>query len=264
QHVESRARAVQAVATDRFHEGTTAADRRRGAAAFFLAASLAGATILALVTPPFQVPDEAAHFFRSYRVSERRLDLLPRAGSNRLTIDVPAGLVRAGNALYGAPPFRAARRISPSELRAAADVATGHEREEVFIPNALMYTFVPYVPQALGIAVARGFGAGPLGSLYAGRIANLLFASAVIAFAIARLPAYRWLMAAVALTPMAVALRGSLSPDATVFAMAALLVGELADLAWGASPVVMPRRVILLVVAAAALCACKFAYLPLC
>lgn len=31
----------------------------------------------AAVTPPFQVPDEPAHFLRSYLVSEGRLGLLP-------------------------------------------------------------------------------------------------------------------------------------------------------------------------------------------
>lgn len=231
----------------------------------FFAASVAASLSFAFVTPPYQVSDEAAHFFRSYRVSEGSLDLFPRAGPDRARIDVPSGLLRAGKTLYAAPPFRAEGRISHSELRAASRLPIGHEREEVFIPNALVYTFVPYVPQALGIAVARELGSSALGALYAGRIANAALASVVIAFAIARAPSYRWLLAALALTPMAVALRGSLSPDATVFAVAALLVAEVAALAWGSTVTAPPlRRMVPLVAAAAVLCAAKLAYLPLC
>jgi uncharacterized membrane protein len=241
-----------------------------GASAFFLAASLLTSLALALVTPPFQAADEAAHFFRAYRVSEGSLDLLPRAGTDRATIEVPEGLVRAGSVLYQAPPFRAERKISVAELRVASQVAIGETPVTVFAPNTLMYTFVPYAPQAFGIALARSLGGSALGVLYAGRIANLLVASIVIAFAVARAPAYRWLIAALALTPMAVSLRGSLSPDAIVLAAATLLTAEIAALAWGRTAPIGPspepprRRLHFLLVAAGLLCAAKFAYLPLC
>ena len=213
-----------------------------------------------MVTPPFQAPDEAAHFFRAWRVSEGRLDVRP--GRERAWIDVPAGLLRAGEQLYGAPPFRATRAISWDELRRAAGVPIGATRERVYVPNTLQYTFVPYVAQAAGIAMARASGASALGALYAARVANLLLASLLIAWAIYKLPAYRWLTAAIALTPMAVALRASASADAVALAATCLLVAAIANAAWGTSAL-LRRDVLMLVAAAALVCATKAAYVPL-
>ena len=230
------------------------------AAVFFLLASLVSGLVHLAVTPPFQAPDEAAHFFRAWRVSEGRLDLRP--GSERAWIDVPAGLLRTGEALYGAPPFRAARAISFDELRRAAAVPAGAARERVYVPNTLQYTFVPYVPQAAGIALARAFGGSALGALYAARLSNLVVASLLIAWAIRRLPAYRWLTAALALTPMAVALRASASADALALAAACSFVAVVVGLAWGSSARGRPDLVLLLA-AAALLCATKAAYVPL-
>lgn len=237
-----------------------AASRPSSAAAFFLVASLVSGLVHLVVTPPFQAPDEAAHFFRAWRVSEGRLDLRP--GRERAWIEVPSGLLRAGAELYGPTPFRAARAISFEELRHAAAVPVGTTRERVYAPNTLQYTFVPYVPQAVGVALARASSASALGALYAARAMNLVVASLLVAWAIRRSPAYRWLTAALALTPMAVALRASVSADALALAAACLLLSLIAHLAWGSTA--RGRGDLLLLLAAAALlCATKAAYVPL-
>jgi uncharacterized membrane protein len=223
-------------------------------------ASLVTGLVHLLATPPFQAPDEAAHFFRAWRVSEGRLDLRP--GRDRAWIDVPAGLLRAGAELYGAPPFRAERTISLDELRRAAAVPVGAERERVYVPNTLQYTFVPYVPQAAGIALTRAGGGSALLALYAARLGNLAAATFLIWLAIRRLPAYRWLTAALALTPMAMALRASASADALALAATCLFVALVADAAWGAAPL-RPRTFAALIAAAALLGATKAAYVPL-
>lgn len=232
----------------------------RSAAVLFLAASLVSGLVHMALTPPFQAPDEAAHFFRAWRISEGSLDVRP--GRERAWIDEPSGPLRAGEALYAAPPFRAEQRISWDELRRVARVPIGTTRERVYVPNTLQYTFAPYVPQAVGIALARTAGASAIGTLYAARLANLVVASLLIAWAIARLPAHRWLTAAIALTPMAVALRASVSADALALAAACLLVATIAHAAWSAE-VLRRRDVVALAGAAALLCATKAAYVPL-
>lgn len=235
--------------------------QRRGPALVFLVASLVSGLVHLLLTPPFQAPDEAAHLFRAWRVSEGRLDLRP--GQDRAWIEVPAGLLHAGEALYGpSPPFRAVRAVSWDELRDAARLPIDPTPQRVFVPNTLQYTFVPYVPQAAGLALARASGASALGALYAARLANLLLSSLLVAWAIAQLPAYRWLTAAIALTPMAVALRASASADALALAAACLLVAAIAHAAWSASPL-RRRDVVVLAAAAALVCATKAAYAPL-
>lgn len=234
---------------------------RQGPALVFLAASLVSGLVHLVLTPPFQAPDEAAHLFRAWRVSEARLDVRP--GRDRAWIEVPAGLLHPGEELYGpSPPFRAMRAISWDELRGATRLPLDPTPRRVFVPNTLQYTFVPYVPQAAGIAFARAGGASALGAFYAARFANLVLSSLLIAWAIAKLPAYRWLTAAIALTPMAVALRASASADALALAAACLLVASIAHAAWSASALRRPD-VVVLVAAAVLVCATKAAYVPL-
>lgn len=74
-----------------------------------------------------------------------------------------------------------------------------------------------YLPQALGIWLARARGADFYTMLRTGRICNLLLYLALAALAAALAPAgVRGLLACVALLPMPLQLAGSLSPDASV------------------------------------------------
>jgi uncharacterized membrane protein len=227
---------------------------------FFLIAGLLFGAVFAAVTPPFQVPDEPAHFYRAYRVSEGRLDLVP-AGLREAML--PASVHRIGTDLLGNLPFHNERRIAPRTILAAFQVPLAPERRDlVFFANSLQYTFVPYIPQAAGIAAGRLLGAPPLALLYLGRLTNLLFGVLIVAFAIRRLPAFQWLTAMVALTPMGLSLLGSASADVTSIAAAFTLVSTVAKLAWGAQE---PRRgdFFLLAASAVALCASKPPYMPL-
>jgi uncharacterized membrane protein len=227
---------------------------------FFLIAGLLFGAVLAAVTPPFQVPDEPAHFYRAYRVSEGHFDLAPRGLREAM---LPASVHRIGTDLLGDLPFNNEKRIAPRTILAAFRIPLEPDRRElVFFANSLQYTVVPYIPQAAGIAAGRLFGAPPVALLYLGRLANLLFGVLIVAVAIRRLPAFKWLTAMVALTPMGLSLLGSASADVTTIAAAFTLVSMVAKLAWGAEE---PARgdFILLTVSAVALCASKPPYMPL-
>jgi uncharacterized membrane protein len=112
----------------------------------------------------------------------------------------------------------------------------------------------------VGIAAGRLLGASALALLYFARLANLLFGTLAIAFAVRRLPAYGWLAAMAGLMPMFLALLASASADVTTLAAAFTLVSAAARRAWGD-----PRRsdLVLLALGSAVLCASKPPYLPL-
>lgn len=231
-----------------------------GPGRFVLAAALLSGAAFAVVTPPFQVPDETAHFYRAYRVSEGRLDLIPRPG--RTEGPLPASVHRIGD-LFADLPFHPERRTSPRAILAAFRIPLAPERREpVFFPNTLQYTFVPYVPQAMGIAAGRLLGAPALALLYLARLANLLCGAVAIAFAVRRLPAFAWLAAMVALTPMSLSLLGSASADVTTIASSFVLVSTVAKLVWGTEGI-RRRDLFLLAAASAVLCASKPPYLLL-
>ena len=227
---------------------------------FLLVAGLLFGLGLAVVTPPFQAPDEPSHFYRAYRVSEGRLDLIPLPKG--AVVDLPASILTITD-LRGDLPFHPERKIAPEAIRAAFRITLEPDRREpAWFPNTLQYPFVPYVPQALGIALGRFFGAPPLVLLYLARLANLVSGTLMVAFAVRRLPAFQWLAAMVALTPMALFLRASASADVTSASAAFLVVSAAARLAWGEGPA---RRsdLILLAASTTVLCASKAVYFPL-
>lgn len=229
---------------------------------FFLIAGLLSGLAFAVVTPPFQVPDEPTHFYRAYALSEG--EPWAQGEGEELGAALPASLEELGTDLLGDLPFRPGRTIAPEKILRALRVPLEEERR-AFIDyrTSAQFTLVPYLPQAAGIAIARGLGAPALGLLYAARLANLLVATALIAAGLRRLPSYSWLLTLLALTPMALFLRASVSADALSTALAFLLAGTVARLAWGKEEPGGWREVAVATACAAALCLSKPVYLPL-
>jgi len=127
--------------------------------------------LLVLITPPFQSPDEPAHFFRAYQVSEGRL--FPELQDSRAGGCLPASLSAVSDSFS---PLRHERaRLLPGQTRRLLAVPL-HPELVVFtdFANTAMYAPMAYLPQAAGIACARLLGASALQMLYAARLGNLL------------------------------------------------------------------------------------------
>jgi uncharacterized membrane protein len=232
---------------------------------FFLLAGLLYGLAFVFATPPFQVPDEPAHFYRAYAVSEGNPSAQYREGGEAgLGAVLPASLEELGAGYKEELAFHSERRIAPERILRSLEVPLEPERRRfVDFRTSAQFTLVPYLPQAAGIAVARWLGAPALGLLYAARLANLLAATALIALALRRMPSFPWLMTMLALTPMAVFLRGSASADTFTMAAAFLLAGTAAGLAWAGEARGGWGDVAILTACSAALCFSKPVYLPL-
>jgi uncharacterized membrane protein len=221
---------------------------------FVLVAVLLFGATFAIITPPFQVPDETEHFDRAYWVSEGRLDLRPVPV--RTAAPLPESVHRTAE-LFADLPFHPERKTSPRAILTAFQIPLVPERREpVSFPGSLKYSCVPYIPQAIGIAAGRLLGAPALALLYLARLTNLLFGALAVAFAVRRLPAFAWLATMVALTPMALHLLGSASADVTTLASSFVLVSTVAKLAWGTEEATR-GDLLLMIAAAAVLCASK-------
>ena len=229
---------------------------------FFLAAGLACGHAFVFGTPPFQAPDETIHFYRAYAVSEGNLGA--RRTAEGLGADLPASVQEIGTELRGDLPFRPGLKMSPEKIFRGLRVPLEPERRRFTdYRTSALFTPVPYLPQAAGIALARWLGAPTLVLLYAARLANLLAATFLIGIALRRLPSYSWLLTMVALTPMALFLRASASADALATAMAFLLAATAAKLAWGEEERAGWRDVAVLIAGSAAVCLSKPVYVPL-
>src|SRR5262245_9485597 len=162
--------------------------------------------------PPFQVPDEATHFWRAYHVSEGHAfpePLGPWGGA-----ELPAGVVDAAGAFSRlvAQPFQKARLSDVRDRLAAPLHPRGRER----LPYAASagYRFGPFLPRAAGIAAARAAGLSPLAQFYTGRFVSLLVAVALVTLAVRLTPVLKPVFVMAALLPVAVQQSASLSPDA--------------------------------------------------
>jgi uncharacterized membrane protein len=186
-------------------------------ARLFAAASLFFGALMIALTPPFQTPDEPAHLFRAWSISEGTL--FARGGAH-----VPRSLVDAAAAGLAGPAF-ARTPLRPDDRVFVATVADSWRHPLAY--TAPGYTPLGYAATAPAILLGRALSLSPVALVYLGRLANLLASTFILAFAIRRVPFGRWALALLALTPMAVFMRASLSTDALTIAFAVALVVEI-------------------------------------
>ena len=215
-----------------------------------------------LITPPFQVPDEYMHFYRSYQVSEGRLTAY-RVGAD-IGGYLPRSLVELGDRL---PP---ALRLDPDRRLHFRDVwglrtlgLRPDDRQFVVFGAVSWHSPTNYFPQAAAIALGRWAGLTPLWLFYCGRFGNLLSWSLLVYFAIRLVPIMDWTLLLLALMPMSLAQASSLSADATVNGICFLFVAAAMRCAIGSAAAMTAWRTTALTILGAAVALAKTAYIPL-
>jgi uncharacterized membrane protein len=190
---------------------------------FLLIAFIFGCSSIFL-TPPLQVPDEHTHFYRAYDVS--RGHLIARA---------PVVLPKTVTSLQAQYPPRL--EIAWAEHRSLTFDDLVHSLREplrpddtVSFPSGHIYTFVPYLPSAFGMWIARHLGASALGLLYAGRFLNLLVYTCLVYWALLKLPALHFPFLLVAAMPMSMQQAASLSADSLTIAATLLYISLILSL----------------------------------
>jgi uncharacterized membrane protein len=192
----------------------------------------------ALVTPPFEVPDEAAHYLRA-----------TAAAYGNVIIQQQVALPRA---------YRVAVWAMTSRLPTARGVTLQNDDREP-VPLAGIYLPAAYVPQIATAAIGRAARVRPFFSFFAGRLAALLFAVAAVVFICRVAPRWASHFEAAALLPMSLSLFASWSADAMTI-VAAFLVSALLLNAILSAAAPTRRECIAIVVAVAWLSLCKPPY----
>ncbi len=220
-------------------------------------------TALALLTPPFQVPDEQQHFFRAYQISELHVRSVAQDGLTGAVL--PASLIELSADFLGSRSFHAKPPMRAIPLRETAALLARPldpgRREFIGFTGAAAYWPGAYLPQAAAIGVGRAAGLGPLGLLYAARLLNGWIAVALIAAALRLLPSGRRAVFVVGLLPMTLYEIASCSADATTIGTAllftALATRALALGRW------TPRAILAATAAALVFCPLKPVYAPM-
>ena len=191
--------------------------------------------LFCFANPPLQAPDETDHYLRSYAISLGRLDFDADRGYpedvDRLLAAFPGAWVNAHTSVGWGKNSQGAEAPYDSSGHALkqwgedgavlsvadsfAQYLSGEPAEEqVTEPISLM--ILPFVPQALGMVLARLVGLGALGCLYAGRLANLACYTLLCWLALRGCRRYQPVFLGVMLLPLSLYMAASLSYDATL------------------------------------------------
>ncbi|MGI0489607.1 DUF2142 domain-containing protein [Pantanalinema rosaneae CENA516] len=188
----------------------------------FLVLGLTFGLLFMLVLPPFQVPDEPAHLYRGYQVTEGRI--VAERHNSAAGGWLPQSLLETVNIWTGRIPFRPEEKVDGQQFQSTQTLPLNKDNL-TFVPfMSSAYSPVPYLPQAVGITFGKWLNLPPLFILYLGRFTNFIVATLITFFAIKIIPGFKWLFFLLALTPMAVNQRASLSADALLNSVAFLLI----------------------------------------
>lgn len=193
----------------------------RRALVVMLATALPG-LLLVFLTPPYQVPDEPAHFRRILAMS--RGDLTARIVEGHAGSQLPASLQTFEEIhldhMIGDP----SRNYGSERLRRSARLDRSREERFLPYPTAALFSPLPYAAPALFVSVAHLVHDGFLTAFYLGRAVNVVLGAAILALAIAVAPDLRVILLPLGALPMAMVLRSSLSADVLTFSLSWLLV----------------------------------------
>lgn len=187
-------------------------------AELFLCIALVAGIFSVFFTPFFQVPDEIQHFDRAYQVSEFHIKATKQTAQNNLYGGlIPASVIFVSHTPTPTFNYRSVIDLRHTPLNPSLQYETGFDNTAANSP-------VAYLPQALGIGLARSVRSGPIYIFYIGRLFNIIIWVILMYLAIRITPFGKWVFFIVGLNPQALTLAASLSPDATQISLISLLV----------------------------------------
>ena len=244
---------------------------------FFLCAFLGTGLMFMTVLAPLSAPDEVSHYITAYQLSNRFLGGVSRTEDGRVPIRAQDAFIEdledvmrddgggwnGGDDAEDLPKAKVLGQELTEEtyrfIREKGLAGSGEEGEAVSYQLPVRTTPLAYLPQALGITLARLLGLGGLGLLYMGRLFNLLFLAGMGYLAMRRMPFGKEVLFGVYMLPMTLHLAASLSYDVMIIGCSGYFGAVCLDLAFRQESV-RPRDVILLALVLGIMGPCKMVY----
>ena len=111
-------------------------------------------SFMAVITPPFQTPDELAHYYRAYHIADFRW--IAKKTPLGMGDELPQSLYRIAEELTGAIPFHPQQKISVQKIITYLSIPLDESvKTFVSFPTTALSSPVIYIPQALGIATGK-------------------------------------------------------------------------------------------------------------
>ncbi|MBN1384125.1 MAG: DUF2142 domain-containing protein [Elusimicrobia bacterium] len=226
----------------------------------FLFIAVTFGMMMVFVTPPFQTPDEPAHFYRAYQISG--LKMISKKQNGKVGDYLPESLHITTVKTMDDIHFKPHNKVKFSEILPAFKIPlSSGNKTFIEFPNMARYCPAAYIPQSVGIAIGRLLRLSPLVLMYMGRICNLAVWVLLVYLAIKITPVSNWLFFILALTPMSLFVSSSLSADVPLNAASFLFIAICLQYAFEENKTVKPSDIFILFLLSIFLSLTKLIYL---
>ncbi len=191
---------------------------------FLILGLVYGIAFLAAV-PPFQVPDEYAHFYKAYSISDGQL--MPEKIGNKAGVYVPVdllntmGIVQEKWELVVNEKHKINMPLLFKETSIDNDTKVFADLSKIAV---VTYSPIPYLMPALSIAVGKVFNLPPLILVYIARFANLILWLFLIYLSIKITPVFKWGFLMIALLPITLFESAAVSADSLTIGLSFIAI----------------------------------------
>lgn len=171
--------------------------------------------VFAFVTPVLDAPDEPGHLARAFYVAEGNFGMSDKLENLEVSKDYQS----------------MNERVKQTWKNDLGSVTISKEKQaQAYITTTSTYSFIGYIPQAVGLVVGKILSLGLYWTFYLGRIFNLIGYALLAYLAIKKVKYYKEMFAVIAVFPMSVYLAGSYSQDALANGLILLTCSYLVNL----------------------------------
>lgn len=204
-------------------------------------------SLFTFITPVLDTPDEHAHFSRAVYLSEGHFGMSDKADQLKISKDFRVVLDRIHQNYH-------------NDLK--KEQHTTKQNEETIISLTATYSFISYIPQAIGWLLGKLLNINLYWSFYLGRLLNLIVYAILSYFAIKNVKKFKVPMAVVTMLPMTVYLAASYNQDGVSYGLVFLAMSLFINFIT-AETKIAAKEIGLFVVLCGILATCKLPYVML-
>ena len=187
----------------------------------YLAIALVSVISFAIITPPFQGPDEEAHYVRTQYIAHGYF--IPIDVKNS-PASLPSSLEDTLYLTFFKDDIRGNTNNKYEPSRTSEALLMAFDKDSRYKPAMVTYSPVPYLPAVPGVFLSNLLNLSPLFSMYIARLSLGIVAILLIFYAIKLIPHKKYLFAAVGLIPMLLFQQAVVTADSVSYALLALFV----------------------------------------
>lgn len=211
--------------------------------------------LIGMLTPAFQSPDEINHFVRALGIADGHL----KAKNATVYID---SAMHQMFAIYHQLPFHYEIKNTQALQNQIQNLAWTGQKEPLGIANTAVYFPLVYIPQVIGILIAKLLELTPYQTYLAAKLSNISITFLLLLWA-NRIKTISPLVIMLFGMPMSLFLAASASPDGVSFALIALVAALFLKIYHQEKSVSLPKEAYLLAVVIFAIITARINMFPI-